>query len=75
MLKEPYRELDLNLVLVLTMLFTAVASILLAGTTLAQSSTPSQFPIQVNKTLDVSFGTTSITPGLLVKKSSKFLRT
>lgn len=63
----------LNLVsdlrLILKMLFTTVASLLLAGTTLAQ--TPAGFLPAVEKTLDVYYGTTYISPGLMVKKSSK----
>ncbi|KAF2708540.1 PEBP-like protein [Pleomassaria siparia CBS 279.74] len=50
------------------MLFTTVAAILFAGTAFAQ--TPAGFAPAVNKTLDVYYGTTYITPGLLVKKSS-----
>ncbi|KAF2797794.1 PEBP-like protein [Melanomma pulvis-pyrius CBS 109.77] len=50
------------------MLFATVASLLLAGTTLAQ--TPPGFVPAVEKTLDVYYGTTYISPGLMVKKSS-----
>ncbi|KAF2263606.1 PEBP-like protein [Lojkania enalia] len=51
------------------MLFATLASILaLAGTTLAQ--TPAGFAPSVNKTLDVYYGSTYITPGLMVRKSS-----
>ncbi|ORY09311.1 phosphatidylethanolamine-binding protein [Clohesyomyces aquaticus] len=50
------------------MLFYTIASMLVAGTALAQ--TPPGFVPQVNKTLDVYYGTTYITPGLMVKKSS-----
>ncbi|KAF2683255.1 PEBP-like protein [Lentithecium fluviatile CBS 122367] len=52
------------------MLFTTVvSSLLLAGSTLAQS-TPAGFSPAVNQTLDVYYGTTYITPGLMVKKST-----
>jgi hypothetical protein len=54
----------------LAMLFITLTSLLLAAsTTLAQ--TPPGFLPAVNKTLDVYYGTTYISPGLLVKKSSK----
>jgi hypothetical protein len=52
------------------MLFTTVvSSLILTGAAFAQ--TPAGFSPGVNKTLDVYYGTTFITPGLLVKKSSK----
>ncbi|KAH7132463.1 phosphatidylethanolamine-binding protein [Dendryphion nanum] len=51
------------------MLFTTIAaSLALAATSLAQN-TPAGFTPTSNKTLDVYFGSTFITPGLLVKKS------
>ncbi|KAF1950703.1 PEBP-like protein [Byssothecium circinans] len=51
------------------MLFTTlISSLVLVGTALAQ--TPPGFSPAVNKTLDVYYGTTYITPGLMVKKSS-----
>ncbi|KAF2112825.1 phosphatidylethanolamine-binding protein [Lophiotrema nucula] len=50
------------------MLFTTIVSLLLASTALAQ--TPAGFTPSVNKTLDVYYGTTLITPGLMMKKSS-----
>jgi hypothetical protein len=55
------------------MLFTTVLSttlLSLAGSAFAQS-TPAGFTPSVNKTLDVYYGTTYITPGLMVRKSSK----
>jgi hypothetical protein len=53
------------------MLFSVIASsLVLAGSALAQS-TPAGFVPAVNKTLDVYYGTTYITPGLMVKKSCK----
>ncbi|KAF2645767.1 PEBP-like protein [Massarina eburnea CBS 473.64] len=50
------------------MLMTYISSLALAGAALAQ--TPTGFLPAVNNTLDVYYGTTYITPGLLVKKSS-----
>ncbi|KAF2474844.1 PEBP-like protein [Lindgomyces ingoldianus] len=50
------------------MLFYTIASLLLVGTTFAQ--TPPGFTPSVNKTLDVYYGSTYITPGLLIKKSA-----
>lgn len=49
---------------------TAVSSLLLAVPAFAQS-TPSGFAPSVNATLDVYYGTQYISPGLVVKKSSK----
>ncbi|PSN65373.1 PEBP-like protein [Corynespora cassiicola Philippines] len=46
-----------------------LTSLAIAGSALAQS-TPPGFSPAVNSTLDVYYGTTYITPGLLVKKSS-----
>ncbi|KAJ4301049.1 hypothetical protein N0V90_003139 [Kalmusia sp. IMI 367209] len=52
------------------MLFTTLlSSVVIFGGALAQT-TPPGFTPAVNKTLDVYYGTTYITPGLLVKKSS-----
>ncbi|KAF2015861.1 PEBP-like protein [Aaosphaeria arxii CBS 175.79] len=52
------------------MLFKAIASSLaLAATTLAQT-TPAGFTPATNQTLDVYYGSTYISPGLMVKKSS-----
>ena len=51
------------------MLFTALTSLVLAGIAFAQ--TPEGFTPSINKTLDVYYGSTYITPGLLIKKSSK----
>lgn len=51
------------------MLFTTVAALIFAGTALAQ--TPAGFTPSVDKLLDVYYGTTYITPGLMVKKSGK----
>jgi hypothetical protein len=50
------------------MLFTLLTSSLLFGSAIAQS-TPAGFLPAVNQTLDVYYGTTYITPGLMVKKS------
>jgi hypothetical protein len=53
------------------MLFTKLLSgLLVVGAALAQT-TPPGFTPAVNMTLDVSYGTQYITPGLMVKKSSK----
>ncbi|KAF1995146.1 hypothetical protein P154DRAFT_538957 [Amniculicola lignicola CBS 123094] len=50
------------------MLFTSIASaVVLAASVVAQ--TPVGFVPAANKTLDVYFGTTYITPGLMIKKS------
>lgn len=52
------------------MLFTTFLSgLVVVGVVLAQT-TPPGFTPAVNKTLDVFYGSTAITPGLLVKKSS-----
>lgn len=52
------------------MLLTSIVStVLLAGAALAQ--TPTGFLPSVNKTLDVYFGTTYVTPGLMMKKSGE----
>ncbi|KAF2178583.1 PEBP-like protein [Zopfia rhizophila CBS 207.26] len=51
------------------MLFYTIASLLLAATTLAQT-TPAGFTPSTNMTLDVYYGSTYITPGLMMKKSS-----
>jgi len=45
-----------------------VSSLLLAGSALALT-TPPGFTPAVNATLDVYYGSTYITPGLMVKKS------
>jgi hypothetical protein len=50
-------------------LTTALSSLLLTGSVLAQS-TPSGFLPAANTTLDVYYGTQYITPGLIVRKSS-----
>jgi hypothetical protein len=49
---------------------TVVSTFLLAAPTLAQT-TPSGFAPAANVTLDVYYGTQYISPGLIVKKSSK----
>lgn len=54
------------------MLFKIVSSLgLLAGAAFAQ--TPAGFTPSVNKTLDVYYGSTYISPGLMMKKSSKLV--
>jgi phosphatidylethanolamine-binding protein len=52
------------------MLLTTVASILLAATT-AVAQTPSGFTPAVTNHLDVYYGSTYITPGLMMKKSGR----
>jgi hypothetical protein len=49
---------------------TIVSSLFLAAPAFAQT-TPVGFTPATNATLDVYYGTTYISPGLLVKKSSK----
>lgn len=53
------------------MLFSAItASLVFAAGAIAQA-TPAGFLPAVNQTLDVYYGTTFITPGLMVRKSGK----
>jgi hypothetical protein len=66
--QKAFRREDLDIKS--TMLFTTFASLLIAAST-ALAQTPSGFLPAVNRTLDVYYGTTYISPGLLVKKSSK----
>lgn len=52
------------------MLYATLSVLMLFGGALAQTTPPGFMPA-VNKTLDVYYGTQYISPGLLVKKSSK----
>jgi phosphatidylethanolamine-binding protein len=51
------------------MLFSIVSALLLAGTTAFAQTTPEGFTPSTNATLDVYYGSTYVTPGLMIKKS------